>query len=66
MGEASDWKPIAAAPADAGLELSAYEDGEYHVLVFPRRLKLARRERELSYASKADALVASGKQVCFK
>jgi len=33
----SDWKPIATAPADAELELSIYDQGEYHALVFPCR-----------------------------
>jgi len=33
----SDWKPIATAPVDVDLELSIYDDGEYHALVFPRR-----------------------------
>jgi hypothetical protein len=33
----SDWKPIAAAPADTDLELSIYDEGEYHALVFPCR-----------------------------
>ena len=33
----SDWQPIATAPTDADLELSIYEDGEYHALVFPCR-----------------------------
>ena len=32
---ASDWNPIATAPADAELELSIYDKGEYHALVFP-------------------------------
>jgi hypothetical protein len=31
------WKPVATAPADAELELSVYEDGEYHALAFPCR-----------------------------
>jgi hypothetical protein len=31
----SDWKPIATAPAHAELQLSFYEDGEYHALAFP-------------------------------
>ena len=35
MEKIADWKPIAAAPADVDLELSIYEDGEYHALVFP-------------------------------
>ena len=33
----SEWKPIATAPADAELELSIYDKGEYHALVFPCR-----------------------------
>jgi hypothetical protein len=33
----SDWKPIATAPAYADLELSIYDQGEYHALVFPCR-----------------------------
>jgi hypothetical protein len=33
----SDWKPIATAPADTDLELSVYDEGEYHALVFPCR-----------------------------
>ena len=32
-----DWKPIATAPVDADLELSVYNEGEYHALVFPCR-----------------------------
>jgi hypothetical protein len=28
-------RPIATAPGDADLELSVYDKGEYHVLVFP-------------------------------
>ena len=32
-----DWRPIATAPADANLELSIYDKGEYHTLVFPCR-----------------------------
>ena len=34
---AAEWKPIATAPADAELELSIYDKGEYHALVFPCR-----------------------------
>jgi hypothetical protein len=37
MEKVSDWKPIATAPVDADLELSVYEEGEYHALVFPCR-----------------------------
>ena len=37
MEKVADWKPIATAPVDADLELSIYEDGEYHALVFPCR-----------------------------
>ena len=37
MEKVSDWKPIATAPADAALELSIYDEGEYHALVFPCR-----------------------------
>jgi hypothetical protein len=37
MEKASDWKPIATAPAEANLELSIYDNGEYHALVFPCR-----------------------------
>jgi hypothetical protein len=29
------WQPIATAPAAVDLELSIYDNGEYHVLVFP-------------------------------
>jgi hypothetical protein len=32
-----DWRPIATAPANADLQLSVYENGEYHALVFPCR-----------------------------
>ena len=32
-----DWRPIGTAPADADLELSVYDRGEYHALVFPCR-----------------------------
>jgi hypothetical protein len=32
-----EWRPIATAPADADLELSINDDGEYHALVFPCR-----------------------------
>jgi hypothetical protein len=34
---ALDWMPITTAAADADLELSVYENGEYHALVFPCR-----------------------------
>ena len=37
MEKVSDWKPIAMAPVGADLELSVYEEGEYHALVFPCR-----------------------------
>ena len=33
----SDWKPIAPAPVNADLELSIYDQGEYHAVVFPCR-----------------------------
>jgi hypothetical protein len=33
----SDWRPIDTAPADADLELSIYDKGQYHSLVFPCR-----------------------------
>jgi len=29
------WQPIATAPAHVDLELSVYDNGEYHALVFP-------------------------------
>jgi hypothetical protein len=29
------WQPIAIAPANVELELSIYDKGEYHALVFP-------------------------------
>ncbi len=29
------WQPIATAPQSAELELSIYDEGEYHALVFP-------------------------------
>ena len=29
------WQPIATAPANAALELSIYDKGEYHELAFP-------------------------------
>jgi hypothetical protein len=29
------WQPIATAPANAALELSIYDKGEYHALAFP-------------------------------
>jgi len=32
-----DWKPIDTAPADTELELSIYDMGEFHALVFPCR-----------------------------
>ena len=32
-----DWRPVITAPADADLELSIYDNGEYHALVFPCR-----------------------------
>ena len=32
-----EWKPIATAPANVELELSIYDKGEYHALVFPCR-----------------------------
>jgi hypothetical protein len=31
------WQPIATAPVDADLELSVYDNDEYHALVFPCR-----------------------------
>ena len=34
---ALDWRPIVTAPADADLEVSIYDNGEYHALVFPCR-----------------------------
>jgi hypothetical protein len=37
MEKVSDWKPIATASAEANLELSIYDNGEYHALVFPCR-----------------------------
>jgi hypothetical protein len=33
----SEWKPIAIAPANVELELSVYDKGEHHALVFPCR-----------------------------
>jgi hypothetical protein len=33
----SDWGPIATAPTNDELELSIYDKGEYHALVFPCR-----------------------------
>ena len=30
-----EWKPIATAPANVELELSIYDKGENHALVFP-------------------------------
>ena len=37
MEKVSDWKPIATAPAETDLELSIYDNGEYHALVSPCR-----------------------------
>jgi hypothetical protein len=37
MDKVSNWKSIATAPAGADLELSIYDEGEYHALVFPCR-----------------------------
>jgi len=37
MQKVSDWKLIGTAPPDADLELSIYDEGEYHALVFPCR-----------------------------
>jgi hypothetical protein len=37
MEKVSAWKRIATAPADADLEVSVYDEGEYHALVFPCR-----------------------------
>ena len=31
----SEWKPIATAPENVELELSVYDSGEHHALVFP-------------------------------
>lgn len=31
------WQPIATAPAHVELELSIYDDSEYHALTFPCR-----------------------------
>jgi hypothetical protein len=33
----SDWQPITTAPIQVDLEVSIYDDGEYHALVFPCR-----------------------------
>jgi hypothetical protein len=33
----NDWQPIASAPANAHLELSVYDKGEFHTLAFPCR-----------------------------
>jgi hypothetical protein len=35
MEQVSDWQPTATAPAETDLELSIYDEGEYHALVFP-------------------------------
>jgi protein involved in sex pheromone biosynthesis len=35
MEKVSHGRPITTAPADADLELSLYDEVEYHVLVFP-------------------------------
>ena len=63
-----DSKPIATAPADADLELSIYDEGEYHALVFPCRREGsswrdvgANRLMPLN-AAQADALAAMMKQ----
>ena len=32
-----DWRPVTTAPADDDLELSIYDNDEYHALVFPCR-----------------------------
>lgn len=32
-----EWIPIASAPTDVDLELSVYDKGEFHALVFPCR-----------------------------
>ncbi|MGA8650447.1 MAG: hypothetical protein WB677_07475 [Xanthobacteraceae bacterium] len=37
MEKIAVWKPIAMAPAEVDLELSVYDEGEYHALVFPCR-----------------------------
>jgi hypothetical protein len=37
MEKVSHGRPITTAPADADLELSLYDEGEYHALVFPCR-----------------------------
>jgi hypothetical protein len=37
MEKVSDWQPIATAPAETDLELSVYDEGEYHALMFPCR-----------------------------
>jgi hypothetical protein len=37
MEKVSHGRPITTAPADADLELSLYDEVEYHVLVFPCR-----------------------------
>ena len=31
------WQPIATVPAHVEVELSIYDKGEYHALVFPRK-----------------------------
>jgi len=46
-----EWKPIAAAPANVELELSIYDKGEYHALVFPcKRDGLGWRDLETNRA----------------
>jgi len=37
MEKIPGWKPIATAPAEADLELSIYDEEEYHALEFPCR-----------------------------
>ena len=37
MEKVSNWEPIATAPAHVEVELSVYDEGKYHALVFPCR-----------------------------
>ena len=37
MEKVLNWEPIATAPAHVEVELSVYDEGKYHALVFPCR-----------------------------
>ena len=62
MEKVSHGRPITTAPADADLELSLYDEGEYHVLVFPCRRDGSSccDEGQPAHAADGDPLAAMG------